>query len=96
MDEFTRECLALEVERRMTARDVVVILTWLEAKRGAPGTGGDVAAGTVDYFTGAGNGPNGVVDGGGVTVGVGGGGAASVTRTTTKVDPIFGRKTACP
>src|SRR5260370_24764342 len=37
MDEFTRECLALEVERRMTARDVVVILTWLEAKRGAPG-----------------------------------------------------------
>jgi putative transposase len=37
VDEFTRECLALEVERRMTARDVVVILTWLEAKRGAPG-----------------------------------------------------------
>jgi transposase InsO family protein len=37
MDEFTRECLVLEVERRMTARDVVVILTWLEAKRGAPG-----------------------------------------------------------
>jgi hypothetical protein len=31
MDEFTRECLALEVERRMTARDVVAILTWLEA-----------------------------------------------------------------
>lgn len=37
MDEFTRECLALEVERRMTARDVVAILTWLEAKYGAPG-----------------------------------------------------------
>src|SRR5260370_41509985 len=37
MDEFTRECLAQEVERRMTARDVVVILTGLEAKRGAPG-----------------------------------------------------------
>jgi len=37
VDEFTRECLALEVERRMTARDVVAILTWLEAKRGAPG-----------------------------------------------------------
>jgi putative transposase len=37
VDEFTRECLALEVERRMTARDVVVILTWLEARRGAPG-----------------------------------------------------------
>ena len=37
VDEFTRECLALEVERRMTARDVVAILTWLEARRGAPG-----------------------------------------------------------
>ncbi|MGA2610932.1 MAG: IS3 family transposase [Halobacteriota archaeon] len=36
MDEFTRECLALEVEQRMTARDVLVILTWLEAKCGAP------------------------------------------------------------
>jgi putative transposase len=34
VDEFTRECLALEVERRMTARDVVAILTWLEAKLG--------------------------------------------------------------
>jgi len=37
LDEFTRECLALEVERRMTARGVVAILTWLEAKHGAPG-----------------------------------------------------------
>lgn len=37
LDEFTRECLALEVERRMTARDVVAILTWLEARHGAPG-----------------------------------------------------------
>ena len=37
VDEFTRECLALQVERRMTARDVVAILRWLEAKRGAPG-----------------------------------------------------------
>ncbi len=37
MDEFTRENLAMEVERRMTARDVVAILTWLEAKHGAPG-----------------------------------------------------------
>src|SRR5258708_17415440 len=37
VDEYTRECLGLEVERRMTARDVVAILTWLEAKRGAPG-----------------------------------------------------------
>jgi transposase InsO family protein len=37
LDEFTRECLALEVERRMTTRDVLAILTWLEAKHGAPG-----------------------------------------------------------
>jgi putative transposase len=37
LDEYTRENLALEVERRMTARDVVTILTWLEAKHGAPG-----------------------------------------------------------
>jgi putative transposase len=37
MDEFTRENLALEVERRMTARDMVAILTWLKAKHGAPG-----------------------------------------------------------
>jgi len=37
MDEFTRECLALEVERRMKAKDVVAILTWLEAKHGTPG-----------------------------------------------------------
>jgi transposase InsO family protein len=36
VDEFTRECLALEVERRMTARDVVRILTWLESWHGAP------------------------------------------------------------
>ena len=35
-DEFTRECLALEVERRMTARDVVAILTWLEKWHGTP------------------------------------------------------------
>jgi putative transposase len=37
LDEFTRECLALEVERSMTAREVVAMLTWLEAKRGRPG-----------------------------------------------------------
>jgi len=37
LDEYTRECLALEVERRMTARDVVGILTWLERWHGAPG-----------------------------------------------------------
>jgi putative transposase len=37
VDEFARECLALEVERRMKAKDVVAILTWLEAKHGTPG-----------------------------------------------------------
>jgi putative transposase len=36
VDEYTRECLALEVERRMTARDVVAILTRLETQRGTP------------------------------------------------------------
>ncbi len=36
VDENTRECLALEVERRMTARDVVRILTWLERWHGTP------------------------------------------------------------
>ena len=36
VDEFTRECLVLEVERRMTARDVLAILTKLEAQRGTP------------------------------------------------------------
>ena len=37
LDEYTRECLALEVERRMTARDVLAILTRLEAQHGTPG-----------------------------------------------------------
>ncbi len=37
VEEFTRECLALEVERRMTARDVVAILTWLKARHGTSG-----------------------------------------------------------
>jgi putative transposase len=37
VDEFTRECLALEVERRMKAKDVVAVLTWLEVKHGTPG-----------------------------------------------------------
>ncbi|PYU53113.1 MAG: hypothetical protein DMG48_02425 [Acidobacteria bacterium] len=55
------------------------------------GTGGYTGvAGTVDYFTGAGDGPNGVVDGGGFTLGVGGGGSASVMVTTTDVH-AFGR-----
>src|ERR1700674_4531242 len=37
MDEFTRENLAVRVERRVVARDEVAILTWLEARHGAPG-----------------------------------------------------------
>ncbi len=36
VDEYTRECVALDVERRMTARDVLAILTRLEAQRGIP------------------------------------------------------------
>jgi putative transposase len=36
VDEYTRECLAMEVERGMTARDVVGILTGLESWHGAP------------------------------------------------------------
>ena len=44
LDEFTRECLALEVERRMTARDVMAILAWLKIlpvrpERSVPTTG---------------------------------------------------------
>jgi glutathione S-transferase len=37
VDEFTRKCPALKVEQRMTERDVVAILLWLEAKHGASG-----------------------------------------------------------
>jgi RHS repeat-associated protein len=56
------------------------------------GTGGiDGLAGTADYFTGAGNGPGGVVTGGGATIGVGGGAGASAMVTGTNVHP-FGRK----
>ena len=35
-DEFSRQNLALEVERRMTARDVIRVLEGLVAERGAP------------------------------------------------------------
>ena len=37
VDEFTRECLVLEVERRMTARDVIDVLSQLMLIRGTPG-----------------------------------------------------------
>lgn len=36
VDEFTRECLAIEVERHFTARDVVATLGYLFELRGAP------------------------------------------------------------
>jgi transposase InsO family protein len=36
VDEFTRECLALEVQRRMEAQDVIGVLEYLFAVRGAP------------------------------------------------------------
>lgn len=45
-------------------------------------------AGTADYFRGAGDGPGGVVNGGGITFGVGGGGAASAQITWTNVNPL--------
>ena len=37
VDEYTRECLALEVERSMTAGDVIDVLIELAAVRGVPG-----------------------------------------------------------
>ena len=37
VDEFTRECLTLEVERRMTGKDVVRVLEGLMGERGEPG-----------------------------------------------------------
>ena len=36
IDEFTRECLAIRVQRRLTSEDVLEELTWLFALRGAP------------------------------------------------------------
>jgi putative transposase len=36
IDEFTRECLAIEVARSLTARDVIMTLQYLFAVRGAP------------------------------------------------------------
>jgi len=55
----------------------------------ASGTfGAEGVAGAVDVFQGNGNGPGGVVTGGGLTVGVGGGGSASVGGTATSVVPI--------
>jgi len=36
IDEFTRECLAIRVQRKLTSEDVLEELTWLFALRGAP------------------------------------------------------------
>lgn len=36
IDEFTRECLAIEVSRSFTAQQVVEVLRYLFAVRGAP------------------------------------------------------------
>ena len=36
VDEFTRECLALEVRRSFRARDVIAVLVRLIAQRGVP------------------------------------------------------------
>jgi len=36
MDEFSRECLAIDVARKLRADDVLDQLTWLFAQRGAP------------------------------------------------------------
>lgn len=36
LDEFTRECLAVEAARSFTARDVILTLQYLFAVRGAP------------------------------------------------------------
>jgi hypothetical protein len=36
LDEYTRECLGLEVEHAMGAREVVGVLEKLVAERGAP------------------------------------------------------------
>ena len=37
VDEFTRECLAIDVARRLTSDDVLERLAWLMATRGVPG-----------------------------------------------------------
>lgn len=37
VDEFTRECLAIDVARRLSSDDVLKRLTWLMVTRGVPG-----------------------------------------------------------
>ena len=45
IDEFTRECLAIETGRTFTARDVILTLQYLFAVRGAPSHVTDGAGG---------------------------------------------------
>ena len=37
VDEYTRECLAIDVARKVTSDDVLERLAWLMATRGVPG-----------------------------------------------------------
>jgi transposase InsO family protein len=37
IDEFTRECLSIDVSRRLNSDDVLERLSWLMATRGVPG-----------------------------------------------------------
>lgn len=39
VDEYTRECLTVEVQRSITAEDVVATLTYLFEERGEPSYG---------------------------------------------------------
>ncbi len=48
------------------------------------------AVGTMDYFSGSGDGPGGKVRGGSLTLGVGAGGSASAYRTVTKIHAFGG------
>ncbi len=36
VDEFTRECLSIDVERKLSSDDVLERLAWLMATRGVP------------------------------------------------------------
>lgn len=56
---------------------------------------GEGLGGTLDLFTGPGNGPVGNVTGGGVTLGLVGGASSSIQVTATSVNPVVGRKSYC-
>ena len=57
VDEFTRECLAIDVERHLTSEDVLERLTDLFVRRGSPSyirsdNGGEFTAHTVREWLG--------------------------------------------